>query len=907
MKKFVYLFGNGKAEGKGNMKDLLGGKGAGLAEMTRIGVPVPPGFTISTEACTEFYNHKRHIPENILKEIDLNLSKLEKLIGKKLGDPENPLLVSVRSGAKFSMPGMMDTILNLGLNDKIAERLSKKTDNPVFVWDAYRRLIEMFSDVVFGIDKEEFEHLFADIKKKESVRSDSDLTPEILKQVINKSKQLVKKKVNEEFPQGPLDQLHMAIRAVFLSWNNERAIFYRKQYGIPDDLGTAANVQAMVFGNMSDDSGTGVGFTRDPASGEKNLYAECLMNAQGEDLVAGIRTPKHIEELERELPQVYKQLAKIADTLEKHFKDMQDFEFTIERGTLYFLQTRNGKRTGIAALKIAYDMVREKLITREEAISRIEPEHLEQFLFPIFNPEEKEKHKIIATGLAASPGAVSGAVALDADTAVRFSSEGKNTILVRKETSADDIKGMAASKGVLTARGGRTSHAAVVGRQMGKVCIVGAEDINIDEKNRRFVTGDVIVKEGDFISLDGFEGKVYSGHVPVIPSDIIQVVEEKIKPEESENYKIFTAILKWADEIRTIGVRTNADTPQDARIAYKFGAEGIGLCRTEHMFFAKDRIPIMQDMILSQTPEERAKYLSKLLPMQRNDFKELFRNMKGHPVTIRLIDPPLHEFLPKLEELLLDIKEHELKKESSKSLERKKLLLERVQDLHEFNPMLGLRGCRLGILIPEITRMQVTAIMEAASEVADEGVKAVPEIMVPLVAMVTEMKAQKDVIQQVADEVLNKSKKKIKYKIGTMIEVPRAAVTADQIATEAEFFSFGTNDLTQMMFGLSRDDSGKIIKTYMNEKVALNGKELSILEKDPFLTLDLGVVELMKLAIAKGRKVRPELKVGICGEHGGDPQSIEYSNAIGVDYVSCSPYRVPIARLAAAKGALNDK
>lgn len=907
MKKFIYLFGNGKAEGKGDMKDLLGGKGAGLAEMTRIGVPVPPGFTISTEACTEFYNHKRHIPENILKEIELDLSKLEKLIGKKLGDPENPLLVSVRSGAKFSMPGMMDTILNLGLNDKIAERLSTKTDNPIFVWDAYRRLVEMFSDVVFGIDKEEFEHIFADIKKKEGVKSDPDLTPDILKVVIRKSKQLVKKKAKTEFPQNPLDQLHMAVRAVFLSWNNERAIFYRKQYGIPDDIGTAANVQAMVFGNMSDDSGTGVGFTRDPASGEKKLYAECLMNAQGEDLVAGIRTPKHIDELARELPSVFRQLAKIANTLEKHFKDMQDFEFTIERGNLYFLQTRNGKRTGLAALKIAYDMVKEKLITREQAISRIEPEHLEQFLFPIFNPEEKQRHKVIATGLAASPGAVSGAVALDADTAVRFSGEGRSTILVRKETSADDIKGMAASKGVLTARGGRTSHAAVVGRQMGKVCIVGAEDINIDEKNRCFRTGDIVVQEGDFISLDGFEGKVYSGHVPVIPSDIIQVVEGKLKAEESENYRIFSSVLKWADDIRTIGVRTNADTPRDAQIAFRFGAEGIGLCRTEHMFFAKDRIPIMQDMILSQTAEERDKYLSKLLPMQRNDFKELFRNMKGHPVTIRLIDPPLHEFLPKLEELMLDIKELELKKQSSKSLERKKMLLERVQDLHEFNPMLGLRGCRLGILIPEITKMQVTAIMEAASEVASEGVKAVPEIMVPLVAMVTEMKAQKDVIQEVADEVLKKSKKKIKYKIGTMIEVPRAAITADQIATEAEFFSFGTNDLTQMMFGLSRDDSGKIIKTYMNEKVTLNGKDLSILEKDPFLTLDIGVVELMKLAIEKGRKIRPDLKVGICGEHGGDPQSIEFSNSIGMDYVSCSPFRVPIARLAAAKAALNKR
>jgi pyruvate,orthophosphate dikinase len=907
MKKYVYFFGNGKAEGRGNMKDLLGGKGAGLAEMTRIGVPVPPGFTISTEACTEFYKHNRYIPENISKEIELNLSKLEKLIGKKLGNPENPLLVSVRSGAKFSMPGMMDTILNLGLNDNIAERLSSKTDNPTFVWDAYRRLIEMFSDVVFGMDKEEFEHIFAAIKKKKGVKSDSDLTPEILKEVIKKSREHLKKKTKKEFPQSPLDQLYLAIRAVFLSWNNERAIFYRKQYGIPDEIGTAANVQAMVFGNMSDDSGTGVGFTRDPASGEKNLYAECLMNAQGEDLVAGIRTPKHIEELKRELPKVYLQLTKIANTLEKHFKDMQDFEFTIEKGKLYFLQTRNGKRTGLAALRIAYDMVKERLITREEAIVRIEPEHLEQFLFPIFNPKEKEKHQVIATGLAASPGAVSGAVALDADTAVKFNNEGKSTILVRKETSADDIKGMAAAKGVLTARGGRTSHAAVVGRQMGKVCIVGAENISIDEKHRRFETDGVIVKEGEFISLDGFEGKVYSGHLPVIPSDIIQVVEGRIKPEDSENYRIFSSILKWADDIRTIGVRTNADTPEDARIGYRFGAEGIGLCRTEHMFFEKDRIPIMQDMILSQTPEERDKKLSKLLPMQKEDFKELFRNMKGYPVTIRLIDPPLHEFLPKLEQLMLEIKELELKKKSSRSLERKKMLLERVRELHEFNPMLGMRGCRLGILIPGITKMQVTAIMEAACEVAEEGVKAVPEIMVPLVAMVTEMKAQKDVIQQVAEEVLKKSKKKIRYKIGTMIEVPRAAVTADRIASEAEFFSFGTNDLTQMMFGLSRDDSGKIITTYMNEKVTLDGKVTSILEKDPFLTLDKGVVELMILAIEKGRKVRSDLKVGICGEHGGDPQSIEYSNSIGVDYVSCSPFRVPIARLAAAKGALNKK
>jgi len=906
MKKFVYLFGNGKAEGRGDMKDVLGGKGAGLAEMTKIGIPVPPGFTISTEACTEFYKHRKHIPENIIEEIETNLSKLEKLMGKKLGDPDSPLLVSVRSGAKFSMPGMMDTILNLGLNDEIAESLAQKTGNPVFAWEAYRRLIEMFSDVVLGIEKDEFGHILANVKKKAGVRDDKDLTPEILKDAIKKSKQLVKRKAKTEFPQDPREQMYMAIRAVFLSWNNQRAIFYRKQYGIPDDLGTATNVQAMVFGNMSDDSGTGVGFTRDPASGEKQLYAECLMNAQGEDLVAGIRTPKSIDALADELPAVYKELAKIAKTIEKHFKDMQDFEFTIEKGKLYFLQTRNGKRTGIAALKIAYDMVRERLISKEEAIKRIEPEHLEQFLFPIFDPAEKEKHVGIASGLPASPGAVAGVVALDADTAVKYNGDGKDTILVRKETSADDIKGMAAAKGVLTARGGRTSHAAVVGRQMGKVCIVGAEDILIDEANRCFHAGDVIVKEGAYISLDGYEGKVYLGDVPAVPSEIIQVIEGKIDPSKSENYKIFSTILKWADKIRTIGVRTNADTPEDARIAFSFGAEGIGLCRTEHMFFAKDRILIMQKMILSQKEKERDKFLSKLLPMQKRDFKELFRNMKGHPVTIRLLDPPLHEFLPKLEELMLEIKELEMKKQSSRTLKRKRTLLEKVDELHEFNPMLGLRGCRLGILTPEITKMQVRAIMEAACEVVEEGGKASPEIKVPFVAMVTEMKAQKDVIQEVAEDVLSKSKAKVKYKIGTMIEVPRAAVTADEIATEAEFFSYGTNDLTQMMFGLSRDDSGKIIKTYMNSKVTMDGKEIPVLEKDPFLTLDKGVGELIKRSMAKGKNTRPNLKVGICGEHGGDPQSIEFSHSIGMDYVSCSPFRVPIARLAAAKAALKD-
>jgi pyruvate, orthophosphate dikinase len=904
MKKFVYLFGNGKAEGRGDMKDLLGGKGAGLAEMTRIGIPVPPGFTISTEACMEFYRHKKHIPQDIRKEIELNLSTLEKRMGKKLGDPDNPLLLSVRSGAKFSMPGMMDTILNLGLNDETAEKLSQKTDNSLFAWDAYRRLIQMFSDVVLGIDKEVFEDAFTKVKIKSGVKEDSELTVKDLKEVIRKSKQIVKKKSGKDFPQDIREQLHMSIRAVFLSWNNPRAIFYRKQYGIPDEIGTATNVQTMVFGNMSDDSGTGVGFTRDPANGEKNLYAECLMNAQGEDLVAGIRTPKHIDSLAKEMPAIYKELKETVNILEKHFRDMQDFEFTIERGKLYFLQTRNGKRTGIAALRIAYDMVRERLITKEEALSRIEPEHLEQFLFPIFDPEKKVNHIEIANGLAASPGAVSGAVALDAETAARFSTQGRSTILVRKETSADDIKGMAAAKGVLTARGGRTSHAAVVGRQMGKVCVVGAEEIIIDEEKKCFYAGDVTVKEGDFISLDGFEGKVYKGGIPVISSEIIQAVEGKIKPGESKNYQVFSSVLKWADKIRKVGVRANADTPEDARIAFSLGAEGIGLCRTEHMFFAKDRIKIMQKMILSQNQKERKKFLSKLLPMQKRDFKELFRNMQGRPVTIRLLDPPLHEFLPDLVELMLEMKELQLKKLSPNVLQRKKHILERVDELHEFNPMLGLRGCRLGILIPDITRMQVRAILEAACELVEEGGKAVPEIMVPLVAMVNEMKAQKDVIQEVAEEVLSKYKRKVKYKIGSMIEIPRAATMADEIAKEAEFFSFGTNDLTQMMFGLSRDDSGKIIKTYMNSKVTIDGKNVAILEKDPFLTLDKGVGELIKIAIEKGKECRKNLKVGICGEHGGDPQSIEFSDSIGMDYVSCSPFRVPIAKLAAAKAAI---
>ena len=907
-RKYVYFFGGGKADGHGKMKDLLGGKGAGLAEMTRIGISVPPGFTLSTEVCRIYYENKKQIPDYIIKSIDENLVRLEKITGKKFGDSEDPLLVSVRSGSKFSMPGMMDTVLNLGLNDKSIIGLSEKTGNPRFAWDAYRRFIQMFGDIVLKVDKEEFEKILERTKRKYRVKQDVELKDVTLKEVVTEYKKLVKETTKEDFPQNPRSQLDMATNAVFLSWNNPRAIFYRKQYGIPDDIGTAVNIQTMVFGNKSETSGTGVGFTRDPATGEKTLYAEYLMNAQGEDVVAGIRTPKRIEELERETPHVYKELIQTAKTLEKHFRDMQDFEFTIEEGKLYLLQTRSGKRTGIASGKVAYDMVREKLITKEEALLRVEPVHLEQFLFPIFNSDEKKNFKQIAKGLAASPGAAAGQVALDAEKAVEMSRKGDRVILVRKETSPDDIHGMAASLGVLTARGGRTSHAAVIGRQMGKVCVVGAEEIVVDEEKRSFHVGDVVVREGDYISIDGFEGRVYLGDMPVFPSEVIQVIEGRLKPVESQKYLIFFTILSWADKVRRLGIRTNADIPRDAKVAVKFGAEGIGLCRTEHMFFAEDRIPLMQGMILAKTRIEREEFLDKLLPMQKEDFKGLFREMNGYPVTIRLLDPPLHEFLPRREELMVEIRELELQGGDPNILDVKRKLLARVEELHEFNPMLGLRGCRLGILMPEISRMQAQAIIEAACEVADEGVKVIPEIMVPLVGMLTEIKAQKDIIVEVAEEIMKGYRKRIKYYVGTMIEVPRATVTADEIAGEAEFFSFGTNDLTQTTFAFSRDDAGKFIRAYMESKVTLNGKQVEILEKDPFSTLDIkGVGEFMKIAIEKGRKKRPNLKVGICGEHGGDPDSIEFCHNVGMNYVSCSPYRVPIARLSAARIALKEK
>jgi len=887
------------------MKEVLGGKGAGLAEMTEIGINVPPGFTISTNVCDMFYKNKKQTPGTVTKEIRLNLAKLEKMTKKGFGDIKNPLLVSVRSGAMFSMPGMMDTILNLGLNDKTVEGLAKKTKNPRFAWDAYRRFIQMFSDVVLDVNKDLFEEKLEALKKKKKVKHDVELNEVALKSLVQDYKKLVKSRTGKIFPQEPLDQLKKAINAVFLSWNNKRAIFYRKKYDIPGDIGTGVTVQSMVFGNMGNDCGTGVGFTRDPLSGEKELFAEYLLNAQGEDVVAGVRTPKHIKAMKREMGNVHHQIVNTAKILERHFKDMQDFEFTIENEILYLLQTRSGKRSGIAAAKIACDMVKESLISKKDAVNRVEPEHLEQFLFPIFDPDDKKKFTVLTKGLAASPGAASGLVALDAQTAVELSKQGQRVVLVTKETSPDDIHGMSAASGLLTARGGRTSHAAVVGRQMGKVCVVGAEEIKVNLDTRTFSVKEEVIHEGDYISIDGFEGKVYKGDIPVVASEVIQVMQGNMIEVASERYTIFSTILKWADSFRRLKIRTNADVPSDAEIAIKFGAEGIGLCRTEHMFFAEDRIKIMQDMILSTSTQDRVKHLNKLQAMQKQDFIGLFTTMKGFPCTIRLLDPPLHEFLPRREDLMVEVRELELLDNDKKKLDEKRALLERVEELHEFNPMLGLRGCRLGITMPEITRMQAKAIFEAAIEVSKKKIKVVPEIMVPLVGMVTEFKIQKDIINSVAKEVLGK--RKIKYMIGTMIEVPRAATVADQIAKEAEFFSFGTNDLTQTVFAYSRDDAGKFINHYLETKVEIDGKSVEILEKDPFTSIDIdGVGELMKMGLEKGKSTRKDLKVGICGEHGGDPSSIDFCHKIGLDYVSCSPFRVPIARLAAARIAIKE-
>ena len=871
--KYVYFFG----EGDGSMRELLGGKGAGLAEMTRLGLPVPPGFTITTEACTRYYEDGEVIGEDIIEQINEKLAQLEQVTGKKFGDPSNPLLVSVRSGARASMPGMMDTILNLGLNDQTVEGLAKLTNNERFAYDSYRRFIQMFSDVVMGIEKSKFEKILDEIKEAKGYKYDTDLTAEDLKEVVRRYKELYKQEMGKDFPQDPKEQLMEAIKAVFRSWNNPRAITYRRLNEIPSWWGTAVNVQAMVFGNMGNDSGTGVAFTRNPSTGEKELYGEFLMNAQGEDVVAGIRTPQPISALKEVMPEVYEQFAELAKKLEQHYKDMQDMEFTIERGKLYMLQTRNGKRTAIAALKIAIDMVEEGLITKEEAILKVEPKQLDQLLHPMFDEAALKKAKPIAKGLPASPGAACGMVYFTAEDAVKAAQEGKKVILVRNETSPEDIEGMYVAQGILTARGGMTSDAAVVARGMGTCCVAGCGDIKINEEEKYFKVDGLVIKEGDYISIDGSTGYVYAEAIPT--------VEAAISGD-------FATFMGWADELRRLKVRANADVPRDAKKAAQYGAEGIGLCRTEHMFFDEDRIPAMREMIISKTEEQRRKALAKLLPMQKADFKGLYKTMEGKPVTIRLLDPPLHEFLPHEDDEIA-----ELAQDMGISFDELKAT---VESLKEFNPMLGHRGCRLAVTYPEIAEMQTRAIMEAAIEVKQEtGNTIVAEIMVPLVGEVKELKYVKDVIVKTAEDVIKEKGERIEYHVGTMIEVPRAAVTADEIAKEAEFFSFGTNDLTQMTFGFSRDDAGKFLNAYYDKR---------IYDFDPFQHLDTeGVGKLIKMAVELGRSTRPDIKLGICGEHGGDPSSIEFCDEVGLDYVSCSPFRVPIARLAAAQAAVKHK
>ncbi|HXF93278.1 MAG TPA: pyruvate, phosphate dikinase [Nitrospiraceae bacterium] len=897
-KKYVYYFGDGRAEGSGGMKELLGGKGAGLAEMTNLGISVPPGFTITTEACVEYYKRGRTYPPGMWDEALAALKKVERSMGAKFGDPHNPLLVSVRSGARASMPGMMDTVLNVGLTERTVEGLAAKTRNDRFAQDSYRRFVAMFGSIVMGVGREHFEVILKHKKAELGVTQDTHLDAKALKELVASYKSLIREHTQREFPDDPFEQLKMAIDAVFSSWYGARAVTYRRLYHIPDTWGTAVNVVAMVFGNMGETSGTGVAFTRDPATGEKKFFGECLMNAQGEDVVAGIRTPLPVSELAKLLPNAYKELEATYKKLERHYRDMLDLEFTIQEGKLYMLQTRVGKRTGIAAVRIAVDMVKEGLISKKEAVLRVAPDQLAQYLYPIFDPKEESKCTALGKGLPAGPGAAAGRIALTPDRAVEMKAAGERVILVRQETSPDDIHGMNAALGFLTARGGMTSHAAVVARQMGKVCVAGCDAVEVED-GQTVRIGAKVFREGDYISINGSTGNVYDGDIPVVESEIIQVLQGKLDPAKSEKYRCFTTVLKWADDVRRLRVRANADVPEQAQIARGFGAEGIGLCRTEHMFFAEDRIPIMQRMILARTREERERYLEQLLPLQKQDFIGLYREMKGYPVTIRLLDPPLHEFLPHREELMVEIAKLELTGGDPAVIDEKRRLLARVEELHEFNPMLGLRGCRLGITMPEITRMQVRAIMEAACEVAREGKKIVPEIMIPLVGMVAEMKAQKDLIREVAQETMKRYNTKLSYLVGTMVELPRAAVTADRIAEEAEFFSFGTNDLTQTTFGFSRDDAAKFVDFY---------KTANILDVDPFAVLDReGVGALMKLAITGGRKTRPDIKLGICGEHGGDPSSIEFCHQIGLDYVSCSPYRVPIARLAAAHAALNEE
>lgn len=880
-KKYIYSFGAGKAEGTGQMKDLLGGKGAGLAEMTNIGISVPPGFTITTEACI-YYDQNKAYPEGLKEEIEIHLKRLEEVMGKRFGNLDDPLLISVRSGAKISMPGMMDTVLNLGLNNHTVEGLAKKTQNERFAYDAYRRFIQMYSNVVLGVEHHEFEFILNEVKAEEGVKLDTELSVEALRNLIARYMRMLREVEQIHFPQEPKEQLKGAIEAVFKSWDNPRAVTYRQLYHIPHNLGTAVTVQAMVFGNMGEDSGTGVAFTRNPSTGEKVFYGEYLPNAQGEDVVAGIRTPKPIAGLAKDWPEVYEQLVDIYRRLESHYREMQDIEFTIERNKLFMLQTRTGKRTATAAIKIAVDMVEEGLISQEEALLRVEPSQLDQILHRHIDPSVKLE--VLATGLAASPGAGCGIAVFTPEDACKLVDEGKKVILVRNETSPDDIAGMAVAQGILTARGGMTSHAAVVARGMGKCCVAGCEDIKVDEKNKRFTAKEITINEGDVITLDGSTGRVILGQAPTI---------------EPEMTKEAVNLLAWADKIRTLGVRTNADDPPSAKTARGFGAEGIGLCRTEHMFFAEDRLSIMQEMILAEDKEARERALTKLLPMQREDFMGIFKAMDGLPVTIRLLDPPLHEFLPSHQHLLVELTTLKATQGDKVRIDELTQLLHKVELLKESNPMLGHRGCRLGITYPEVSFMQAKAIFEAACEVTKEGVKALPEIMVPLVGDVKELKAQKEVIVQAAKETFERYGLEVSYLIGTMIELPRAAVTADKIAQEAEFFSFGTNDLTQTTFGFSRDDAeGKFLDHYV---------ETGILSRDPFEVLDRdGVGELVKMGTQKGRSIKSNLKVGICGEHGGEPSSIEFCHLVGLNYVSCSPYRVPIARLAAAQAKLKN-
>jgi pyruvate, orthophosphate dikinase len=901
--KIIYFFGKSRCDGKGDMKALLGGKGANLAAMTRIGLPVPPGFTITTEVCTYYYQNGKRFPPNQASELAKAVAWLEKETGKKFGDPKNPLLVSVRSGSRDSMPGMMDTILNLGLNDATTEGLKAATNNGRFAWDSYRRFVQMYGDVVMGVQKrhenehEPFDEVMDELKHEVGAKQDTDLNEANLQELVKRFKKLIKDRTGKEFPAEPVKQLEGAIGAVFSSWMNERAILYRQKYRIPDEWGTAVNVQSMVFGNMGDDCATGVAFTRDPATGENVFYGEYLVNAQGEDVVAGVRTPNKIADMagDKIIGPAFKELERVRKTLEKNFGDVQDFEFTIEKKKLFMLQTRNGKRTALAYVRIAHDMVKEKLMTPEHAIRSGDPEALNQLLQPIFDRDAyaaaKKEGRLMATGLPAGPGAASGAVVFTASKAEELAAQGKHVVLARIETSPEDLRGMIASDGILTARGGVSSHAALVARQMGKVCVAGAGDIHIDYHAGKLTCGGVTLKEGDAISINGSTGEVFNGAIATADSELKQVLVGKtLKPADSPVFQYYNALMKLADKYRKLGIRTNADQPDQVTNAVAFGAEGIGLCRTEHMFFEGDRIDAMREMILAESEDARRKGLTKLLPHQQDDFEGIFRALNGLPACIRLLDPPLHEFLPHEHG-----QQNALASKLGISAEK---IAARVHELHEFNPMLGFRGCRLGIKYPEITEMQARAIFQAAAAVLKEGIKVKPEVMIPLVGFKKELDLQVEIVHRVAQEVMKETGKKFPYMVGTMIEVPRGALTADEIAETAEFFSFGTNDLTQTCLGMSRDDSGSFLPSYQTSE---------IIKANPFASIDTtGVGQLMRIGVEKGRKTRPDLKIGICGEHGGDPSSVMFCHSIGLNYVSCSPFRVPIARLAAAQAALKD-